>query len=209
MTTTHILLFAVVMVGVMVVMRSTRNRWRASQSGPRQSVKERYEQLGQDRATLRDVDQVMTELDRLARQVHGRLDTQFAKLEAVIRDADERIEKLSRLVREAEGGPALDVTVSDELGHPRSPASATIACAPSGRAAPSESDSPAAENVRTRIQRMARNGQSAEDIAAALNHPVGEVSLILSLEKTLQSAKRLSAAGEKSPSPQAAAAVRS
>lgn len=187
MTTSQILIVAVAMIGVLAILRSTRKRWRESQALSRQSVRERYQQLQQDRSQTRDADQVMTELERLARQIHGRVDTQFAKLEAVIRDADDRIEKLSRLMRASEGGPALDVTVGDErFETPRGaapsgtpPAPATIAPAV---------DTSTRNELRAQVRALYTNGSSAEQIARALNQPIGEVQLMLSLEKTLQAA---------------------
>lgn len=187
MTTTQILIVAVAMIGVLAIMRSTRKRWRESQALSQQSVRERYQQLQQDRSQTRDADQVMTELERLARQIHGRVDTQFAKLEAVIRDADDRIEKLSRLMRASEGGAALDVTVSDERIE-TSGASEPNSAPPARSASASSPDTSMRNELRSQVRALCRDGSSAEEIARALNQPIGEVQLMLSLEKTLQAA---------------------
>ena len=95
----QIVMFAVAIIGLTILMRSTFARARSSARKPLESVKERYNNLSSQREARDDVQHVMIELDRLARQIHGRIDTKFAKLEAVIRHADARIDELSRLLR--------------------------------------------------------------------------------------------------------------
>ncbi len=114
--------------GTILVMRATRKNWTRSKRSAPQSVeptRERFTKLKVEKAATRDLEDAMYELDQLSRQVHGRLDTKFAKLEMVIRDADERIDKLSRLVRSAAGTQTLDVTLEEEDPHVTVPRDAT------------------------------------------------------------------------------------
>ncbi len=155
-------------VGVLtVVMISTRNRIRRSKISSRTSVLDRYAELQQERGAVRDLETVMTELDQLSRQIHGRLDTKLAKIEALIRDADERIEKLARLQRAAAGMPTLDVTLESE-----SPSAGATAGAP-----PSET------NPHDAVYRLADCGLSPMAIAEQLGRNTGEIELILSLRR--------------------------
>ncbi|MCH7596499.1 MAG: hypothetical protein IID35_08055 [Planctomycetes bacterium] len=122
--------------GTILVMRATRKNWTRSKQSAQQSVeptRERFAKLKVEKAATRELEDAMYELDQLSRQVHGRLDTKFAKLEMVIRDADERIDKLSRLVRSAAGTQTLDVTLVEEDPHVTVPRDATHTPSPLSR----------------------------------------------------------------------------
>jgi len=144
---------AVVFMGVMLSTKRRLRRYRQTTKLPTR------DNAGQ---VARDVEDVMAELDELARQINGRLDTRFTKLEAALRDADERIDQLQRLVRQSGGEPGLDVTVGNE------PSSA-IAAPPISRHA--------------NIYALAEKGRTAVEIAGELNQPAGEVELILALRR--------------------------
>jgi hypothetical protein len=121
----------------------------------------------------------MVELDQLARQVHGKLDTRFAKLEAVIRDADERIDQLARLLRESSGKGTLDVTIDDEPFEAPRPESASAA----GLVTPEKPLTPRGERNRQVIFDLADDGVEPVEIAQRVGRTTGEVELILSLRK--------------------------
>jgi len=161
------------LVGLTIVMRSTYRRVGRSRAQPRTSARERYAGLQQQHEVKSDVENVMLELDQLARQIHGRIDTRFAKLEAIIRDADERIERLSRLTRAAEGAPTLDVTLEHEDPYE------DRSC-----------DTPDLDGPHAPVYRLADDGLSAADIAQEVGKTTGEVELILALRKTRREAAR-------------------
>ncbi len=162
--------------GVTVVMISTRRRIRNSQRLPRTPTKQRYAELEKQARAGRSLEQVMLELDQLARQVHGRIDTQLAKLEAIIRNADQRIDKLSRLVRAADGEPTLDVTADCEDPHAAPLAASKVE---------DSRDEP--------VFRLADSGRSPIDIARQIGKTTGEIELILALRKTKNEGDRASA----------------
>ena len=109
----------------------------------------------------------MLELDQLSRQVHGRINTQVAKLEAVMREADRKIESLTRLTRSAHGAPALEVTLDRE--DPYKEASTPSVVETSRHAY---------------IYGFADRGMSIVDIAREVGKTAGEIELILALRKT-------------------------
>ena len=169
MTASQMVMLAVGMVGLIVLLGSTRRRVRRSQQSSEVSVRERYAELQHEGSASRDVESVMRELDQLSRQIHGRLDTKLAKLEAVIRDADERIDRLSRLARAAKGAGTVDVTLDPEaplVTNPRGSENATT---------------PHAD-----VYRLADGGCLPIEIAKTLGRTTGEVELILSLRKAKQ-----------------------
>jgi len=97
--------------------------------------------------------------------MHARLDTKFAKLEAVVRDADQRIDRLERLLHRAQGEPTLDVTVDEPQ--------------PEATPTPRPEDDPRHQA----IFRLADAGLTPVQIAEETGQSVGEVELILALQK--------------------------
>jgi len=161
----QIALLAMLVAITTIVMILTRNRVRDSVQSPRPSARARYAQLSEKRRALREVEEVMIELDQVARNVHGQLDTRFAKLEAVIRDADERIAELKRLTRKTEAAPSLDITLD--------------AVEPDEEeAAPVMGDGPHAD-----VYRLADAGMDRIRIAEETGKKTGEIELILALRK--------------------------
>lgn len=153
--------------GITLVMLSTYRRSRRSRLTRVESVRERYKELDSSAGATRDVGKAMVELEQLARQIYGRIDTRFAKLEAIIRDADERIAKLSRLARTSAGGSALDVTL--ELQNPD---------------VRNSRPDLSGDQRHDAIYRMADGAMSAADIARDTGKTTGEIELILALRKT-------------------------
>ena len=161
------IIMLVLAVGMLaLLMISTYRRTRQRRRAPRTSARELYGKLQKESEVKRDMDQVMLELDQLARQIHGRIDTRFAKLEAVIRDADERIDELSRLLRAAEGIPGVDVTLDREDPDQ-----------------PSPSSDQAADSRYGSVYRLADSGVPVTQIAQEVGKTTGEIELILALRK--------------------------
>jgi len=135
----------------------------------------------------------MAEMDELSRQIHGRLDTKIARLEAIIRDADERIANLSPLIGSgakvaSAASPAvssLDVTLESE--EPLEFHSPEMNAGPrdGGRSGDAGRGNIAPlDDAHARIYALADRGRNAEQIASDVSRPVGEVQLILSLRET-------------------------
>ncbi len=164
-STSQLIMLALAVGGLTILMISTYRRLRVRRTAPRTSAREMYADLQRESAVRHDVERVMLELDQLARQIHGRIDTRFAKLETVIRDADERIEKLSRLARTVGTGDALDVTVSED----------------DGAASPPTEEVP--DERHALVYRLADGGLPIADIAREAERTTGEVELILALRR--------------------------
>ncbi len=165
-TTAQYVMLAGLMVIVTTLMILTHRRVRRSQRSGQPYVREQYADLARQSATRRDIDQAMVQLDQLAREIHGRLDTRFAKLEAVIRDADGRIDQLSRLIRASEGDQTIDVTLTSE--NPRQP----------------PSEQALADHPHASVWRLADSVLSAAKNAQEIGKIPGEVELILALRRT-------------------------
>jgi hypothetical protein len=118
-----------------------------------------FASLSQQRATERQMQNLLVELSEMARQVSAQLDTRAAKLEILIQQADERIAQLKT--------PSLTTASSPEP--PTAPPTASAQ-------APEPPDPRHAD-----IYALADEGREVHEIASQLNRPRGEVELILAL----------------------------
>jgi hypothetical protein len=171
-TTPQLALLGIIVAVTTIMLISTRRKIREAKNTPRTYARELYSRLKEEKTTINEVQEVMIEMEELARHIHGRIDTRYAKLEKVIRDADERIDKLSRLVRAAQGDATADVTVAD-----------------TEPSKDSRSDKP--EEVpaaHADVCRLADAGLRPMDIAKEVGSTIGEVELILALRKTRRAA---------------------
>jgi len=159
-----ILLGVIIITSLMLI--SARRKIRESRNTPRAYSRDLYARLKEEKTAIGNMQEVMLELEQLARQIHGQIDTRYAKLEAVIRDADQRIETLSRLTRTQDDAPVLDVTVGIEQNEEHDPATDNAAL-------------PHAD-----VHRLADAGLGVVQIAKETDRNVGEVELILALRKT-------------------------
>jgi hypothetical protein len=166
-TPTQIILLVMAIVALTLLMLSTRRRIvdLRRRSGA-DSARERYSGLQKEAEAKHDVEQVMLELEKLSRQIHGRIDTKLARLETLIRDADQRIERLSRLAEAPGGGAGLEVTLDHE--EPR----------------PTPKTGEVGEDWHAAVYRAADGGMSAVQIAQEVGRTTGEVELLLALRKT-------------------------
>ena len=172
MSASQAVMLAGAIVGLTILMLSTRRKIRTRTQEPGSTVRQRYAELEGSRATLRHMEQAMLELDQLSREMHARLDTKYLKLEAVIRDADRRIEQLTRIADVAMGKPAVDVTLAQEDPRGYAPAS----------------ESSGLHEQHAVVYRLAQSGLTPLEIATEIAKPVGEVELILALRKTRETA---------------------
>lgn len=167
----QLVMLALAIGGITLVMLSTYRRSRRSRLTRVASVRERYKELDNSVGASRDVGKALVELEQVARQIHGQIDTRFAKLEMIIRDADERIAKLSRLAGKSSGGSsggsALDVTL--ELQNPDVRTSRPDV---------------SGDKRHDAIYLMADGAMPAGDIARDTGKTTGEIELILALRKT-------------------------
>ncbi len=175
----QLVMLAGLVLVVISLMVFTHRRVRRAQNAKLIPARKRYNENSRYTAIRSGIDEAITQLDQLARQVHGQLDTRFAKLEAVIRDADERIERLSKLSKRNMADAALDVTLEEEDPLNTFPAVASA-----------EGHSPS--HAHANVWRLADSGMSAPDIAKDVGKLTGEVELILSLRRARDAADAVS-----------------
>lgn len=171
----QIALLAVIVVVTVFMLLSTRRKIREAQNTPRAYARDQYRRLKEEKQAIGGAQQVMVEMEQLARHIHGQIDTRYAKLEALLRDADRKIAELKRLSGTGDAVRGLDVTVDGPIDE--------------SAGEPSEvNTAPAANNLHGAVHRLADAGIAPSEIAAQEGRTIGEVELILALRKTRRSA---------------------
>lgn len=177
MTGTQLVMLIFAVIFLTLILLSTGRRIRESRALTGRPARERYADLEARQSSRRDVEHVLIELDKVARQVHAQIDTKLLRLEMLIRDADKRIVELSTLNQDRESPAAFEVTLDEETP-----------VAESGDAV-----EPAGDRFES-IYRLADKGLTAGQIAKKVNRLQGEVELILGLRNA-----RTGTAGVASP----------
>lgn len=90
-----LIIFSIV---VIIFLLNRMRRRRALDGSPRQYRRETDAANNKSTAIKRDMEQLLVELNELARQINARIDTKFTKLEQSIADADKRIQVLRVLL---------------------------------------------------------------------------------------------------------------
>lgn len=115
-----------------------------------------FASLSQQRATERQMQNLLVELAEMTRQVSGQLDTRSTKLEQLIQQADERIAQLQK----ATNGQFQQTNIDSP--------------------APAEPE-PMPDPRHAEVYSLADQGHDVHQIASELGRPRGEVELILAL----------------------------
>ena len=164
---------ALITTALMMKLRARRR----SGTGRRVSPQEHLEQVRQQKGMRADLEDMMVEIEQLARRFGSQLDAKTLKLEQVIREADERIEQLRRL---HDGNP--DAVRPEDRTNPQADESVDDDVA--SRAAPSTPPQEApVDPLAQKVYQLSDAGQQPADIARQLNEHIGEVELILALRQ--------------------------
>lgn len=154
----HDLIFiALAMFAIIVMMRGITRRIRGKSALTRQEAEARIPSLREQLEVRSNLQKLIVDLQDLARQINGHIDTRFCKLEVLLKEADQKIRQLEALG--FGGKPPKDAQ-------------------PPARA--EEKTDP----ERELIYKLADAGKSPVDIARELNKNTGEIELILSLRRS-------------------------
>jgi len=174
--TNFVWIFLIIGLSIFVLMTTWR-RVRRSQQHDGLTVQERVSNaMPKVDGVYNQINDLMTELADLSRQINGQIDTRIAKLDLLSAQADETISRLQKLLEQTQANAFSGVT----------PVSNSIATQPARQnnaPIPEPNRSPI-ENQETKdVLNWADQGRSAVSIAQELNRPVGEIELILALNK--------------------------
>ena len=136
---------------------------------PKPSIRRELDAMRGRSDLHRSADELLIQLEEMARRINAQVDTKFAKLDRVVMDADERLAKL-----EAALGRADRLAIES---------SASGGCESSGadaQAAPVLADHPT-DTRHAGVYDLADAGKPPLEIAERLGMPLGEVEVILNL----------------------------
>lgn len=152
-----------------------RLRQRRRRADMQPTASEQIDRNRQARGLRGDLEQVMVEVEQLAKRFSAQLDAKSMRLEKLIDEADQRLAKLESLQPPEVSPPA---EVSPKVSEPPVEAVEADALPTSQVAAPDDENELAAS-----VYRLADAGNDAIEIARALGEHVGKVELILALRQ--------------------------
>jgi len=167
-----LLVAGVALVTTSLLMIYRKRRRRAAQ---RPTPHEQIEQMRQRRGVRGDLEDLMVEIEQLAKRMGAQLDAKSIQLEQVLREADQRIEQLSGLCREKQAHDAFEDSHRSGLA----PAGGVGSDPPTG--AVSTGGDPSEKAMVKAVYALADQGLTPADIANRLGELVGKVELILAL----------------------------
>lgn len=165
----------------------------------RSLVREQMARLREQRDVSHNMDDLMVQLEELARRINAQVETKFAKLDVLVVDADERIARLEELLggRRSPSKTGTGITggqtapLADKPPVAPGPGKENVP-RPLAKREGGEESGPrlgrAAEHIGE-IHVLCDAGKKAHQIAAELSLPVGEVQLVLDLREFGRSAE--------------------
>lgn len=135
--------------------------------------------LARHRATERQLEGLLVDLEQMSRQISAQLDTRAARLEALLNEADEKLAALDRanqLPLAASPRERDPFSISKPQAAVERPASANPT-EPSNLSPPPDG----VDRTTARIYALSDEGRPTGQIAMEINRPQGEVELILAL----------------------------
>ena len=165
------------LAGVALITTWLMLRLRKKHRNPTRSATpaEQLERQRQVRGMRGDLEEVMVEVEQLAKRFSAQLDAKSMRLEKLIDEADARIAELER--RQPTGQPAAEAPRQEP--QPLRVFESSTASQPS----PPDADQPDESEATRTIYRLADAGNDAVEIARVLDEHVGKVELILALRE--------------------------
>lgn len=170
-----LLLLGLAMVTISLMMRARKRRMRQE---PPLTAREQVERMKQARGMRGDLEELMVEIEQLAKRFGAQLDAKTVQLEQMLRDAEAMVARLEELRRGTTNAGAAEGAATSQApgGEPESAGISEVGPALSTGAA----DDPADPMARS-VYELADQGLDAAQIAQRLNEHVGKVELILAL----------------------------
>jgi hypothetical protein len=154
----HTLIFmAVAFIAIILMMRGITRRIRGKSAMTSREAEARIPSLREQMDVRNNLQKLLVDLQELARQINGHIDTRFCKLEVLLKEADRKIQQLEMMGLKGK--------------------SSLPEAAPGPRAEKSDPG-------RELIYKLADGGKSSLEIARELNKNTGEIELILSLRRS-------------------------
>ncbi len=169
--------YGIPMLGILLITMSMMMgiRKKRRRPGVSNSARDTVDELRQRQAVRGDLDQLMTEVEQLAKRFGAQLDAKTAHMERLIEEANEKIAELKQLQQTQRN--------IDALRPPETPESPAPPQASSPKPQAFESPDPDAD-LKARVCELSDMGNDPVEIAKQLDEHVGKVELILALRKS-------------------------
>jgi hypothetical protein len=154
-------------IGMMMGIRKKRRRASANTS-----AREHVDELRQKQAVRGDLEQLMIEVEQLAKRFGTQLDAKTMHMERLIDEANQKIDELKQLELARQNAPA-----------PQPPQASPLTPHDTGLTPQASAPSPDDELKRS-VCDLADKGHGPVEIARRLDEHVGKIELILALRKT-------------------------
>ncbi len=154
-------------------------RKRRRSDAQRPTALEQLELSRQQRGMRGDLEDLMVEIEQLARRLGAQLDAKSFHIEKLMREADQRIARLEQL-NPGQHSPRETTHPAHAVSEPRTNPSP----APSEPADPNASAPSLNDALARSVYDLADRGLNAVDIARQLDEHVGKVELILALRES-------------------------
>ncbi len=152
-------------------------RKRRRLSAMRGTARDQVEELKQRHAVRGDLEQLMTEVEQLAKRFAAQLDAKAARLERLIDEAETRITELKQLEEARRATLSLQKAAAPEHS------TGTNETVPSPSEAAPSPPKPPDDTLKQQVCALADQGLDPIEIARQLNEHVGKIELILALRK--------------------------
>ena len=174
----YLLLLGVALVTTSLLWRVRRRRRAAAMD--EESRDEQLERLKQQRGIRGDLEDLMVEIEQLAKRMSAHLDAKTMHIEKLLAEADAKIEAIERLNRSALTGDGAPASHDLLRANPETVANGVDQAVHATR----DVGSQVADPLAATIYEMADEGMDADAISRKLEEPIGKIELILALRKT-------------------------
>ncbi len=162
-------------VGMMMGIRKKRRR-----SSVQSSAREHVDELRQKQAVRGDLEQLMMEVEQLAKRFGTQLDAKAMQMERLIDEADQKIAELKQFELNQQNAPV----PQPQPPQPQQPSQAPHYAAQDATPAPQVPTSDPDAELKAKVCNLADRGHDPVEIARQLDEHVGKIELILALRKT-------------------------
>jgi len=156
--------YGIAIVGILFIIMAmfSLGRARKKTASSRDSGKDHIDRAREKRAVRDDLEALMVDINRMARDLGGQLDAKIIRIEKANEEAEERIAQLQALRDELANPSAMNPGNADPLVTPQADADQT-------------------DPLTKQIYALADQGKGPAAIAQELDEHVGKVELILAL----------------------------
>ena len=169
------------LAGILLILTSLMmwRRKRQLRGDPCLTPQEELERNKQLRGMRGDLEELMVEIEQLAKRLSTHLDAKTIELDMAVHRADEKIKALRQLTEQGGGAPVNRNSSNVAAAGATSPTPAPPAAATSSP----QTDQHPVDPLARSVHQLADKGLAAAAIAQQLNEHIGKIELILALRQ--------------------------